>query len=127
MAAVKKSEIFRQQEIHRGDPQGSVLSFLVNYSASARLMHSFLPPTKGKEDILQAAMRVYVIGIADCVETFLRDLDFYLLKRNPSLLERALHESNRRELASRLTTYPTEGVSARGVRSLCLVSKCRRH
>jgi hypothetical protein len=60
MAAMKKADILKQRELHRGDPQGFVLSFAVNYSAPARLMHSFLPPTKGKEDILQAAMRAYV-------------------------------------------------------------------
>lgn len=44
MAAMKKVDIFKQREIHRGDPQELVLSFLVNYSGPARLMHSFLPP-----------------------------------------------------------------------------------
>jgi hypothetical protein len=109
---MKKADILRQREFHRGDPQEFVLGFLVNYSAPARLMHSFLPPTKGKEDILQAAMRAYIIGIAACVETFLRDLYFFLLKRNPNLLLRALNDSNRRESANRLPRYLLAGVSA---------------
>lgn len=112
MAAMKKADILKQRELHRGDPQGFVLSFAVNYSAPARLMHSFLPPTKGKEDILQAAMRAYVIGIAACIETFFRDLYFHLLKCNSSLLLRALNESNRKEPASHLPRYLAEGVSA---------------
>jgi hypothetical protein len=108
---MKKADILKQRELHRGDPQAFVLSFVVNYSAPARLMHSFLPPIEGKEDILQAAMRAYVIGIAACVETFFRDLYFYLLKRNSSLLQRALKESNRTESTSRLPRYLAEGAS----------------
>jgi hypothetical protein len=109
---MNKADILRQREFHRGDPKELVLSFVVNYSAPARLMHSFLPPAKGKEDILQAAMRAYVIGIAACVETFFRDLYFLLLKRNPSLLPRALSDSKRGEPASRLPRYLSAGVSA---------------
>ena len=109
---MKKADILKQREFHRGDPQEFVLSFVVNYSAPARLMHSFLPPTKGKEDILQAAMRAYVIGIAASVETFFRDLYFYLLRHNPRLLQQALNESNRKIPASQLPRYLAEGVSA---------------
>jgi len=109
---MKKADILKQRELHRGDPQAFVLSFVVNYSAPARLMHSFLPPTGGKEDVFQAALWAYVIGIAACIETFFRDLYFYLLKRNPSLLQRALNESNRRESANRLSRYVAEGASA---------------
>lgn len=109
---MKKADILKQRELHRGDPQEFVLSFVASYSAPARLMHSFLPPTKGKEDILQAAMRAYIIGIAACIETFFRDLYFYLLKRNPGLLPRALNESNRKEPASHLHRYLAEGVPA---------------
>jgi hypothetical protein len=112
ITAMKKADILKQRKNNRGDPQEFVLSFLVSYSAPARLMHSFLPPTKGKKDILQAAMRAYIIGIAACVETFFRDLYFYLLKRNPSLLSQALNESNRKEPASHLPRYLAEGVSA---------------
>jgi hypothetical protein len=112
MSAMKKADILKQRESHRGDPQAFVLGFIVNYSGPARLMHSFLPPTKGKEDVFQAAMRAYIIGIAACVETFFRDLYFYLIKRDPSLLQRALKESKRRESASRLPRYLTEGASA---------------
>lgn len=112
MAAMKRADILKQRELHRGDPQEFLLSFVVNYSAPARLMHTFLPPTKGKEDILQAAMRAYVIGIAACIETFFRDLHFHLVKRNPALLQRALNESNRSESASRLPRYLAEGASA---------------
>jgi hypothetical protein len=109
---MRKADILKQRELHRGDPQGLVLGFVVNYSAPARLMHSFLPPAKGKEDILQAAMRAYSIGIAACVETFFRDLFVFLLKRRPSLLQRTLNESNRKEPASRLPRYQAESVSA---------------
>ena len=62
MAAMKKADILKKREIHRGDPQDHVLRFTLNYSAQARLMHSFLPPTKGKEDVLQAAvLQIYVV------------------------------------------------------------------
>jgi hypothetical protein len=112
MAAMKKADILKQREIHRGDPQEHVLRFMVNYSAQARMMHSFLPPTKGKEDVLQAAMRAYVIGIAACVETFFRDLYVDLLKRNPGLMQQALSASSRKAPASHLSRYVAEGVSA---------------
>lgn len=109
---MKKADILRERERHRGDPCALLLNFLVNYSAPARLMHSFLPPCEGKRDIIQAATRAYVIGIAACVETFFRDLYFYLLKRNPALLQLALKGGGRRERASRMSQYQTEGVSA---------------
>ena len=112
IAAMRKADILKQRGFHRGDPREFVLGFLLNYSSPARLMHSLLPPTKDKEDILQAAMRAYSIGIAACVETFFRDLFFYLLERNPRLLQRALNEGNRKESASRLPLYIAEGVSA---------------
>jgi len=112
MKAMNRADILKQRELHRGDLQQFVLSFIVNYSGPARLMHSFLPPTKTNEDIFQAAMRAYVIGIAACVETFFRDLYFHLLKRNPALLQQALKESNRRESANRLPRYLAEGASA---------------
>ena len=124
---MKKADILKQREFHRGDPQELVLGFVVNYSAPARLMHSFLPSTSDKEDIFQAAIRAYVIGIAACIETFFRDLYFYLLKRNPSLLLRALNESNRRESANRLSRYVVRRCLCRRVRGLCLVSKCRNY
>lgn len=109
---MKKADILKQRELHRGDPQGLVLNFLANYSAPARLMHSLLPPTKGKEDMLQAAMRAYLIGIAACVETFFRDLYFYLLRRSPNLLQQALTASNSKAPASHLPRYLAHGVSA---------------
>jgi hypothetical protein len=108
---MKKADILKQRELHRGDPRELVLNFAVNFSAPARLMHSLLPPRKGKEELLQAAMRAYVIGIAACTETFFRDLYFHLLKRNPGMLHRALNERNRKEPASRLPKYTAHGVS----------------
>jgi hypothetical protein len=108
MTDMKKAEILKQRSLHRGDPEELVLGFVVNYSAPARLMRSFLPPTKGKEDILQAAARAYIIGIAACVETFFRDLYIYLLKRNSSLLRRALKDGDRKHLPR----YLAAGVSA---------------
>jgi hypothetical protein len=109
---MKRAEILKQRELHRGDPQEFVLNFVVNYSAPARLMHSFLPKTTGKEDIFQAAIRANIIGIASCVETFFRDLNFYLLKSKPWLLQKALKENSLREPASHLPRYLAEGVSA---------------
>ena len=111
IAHMKKADILKQRELHRGDPRELVLNFAVNLSAPARLMHSLLPPRKGKEELLQAAMRAYVIGIAACTETFFRDLYFHLLKRNPGMLHRALNERNRKEPASRLPKYTAHGVS----------------
>ncbi len=75
-------------------------------------MRLHLPPKKGKEEIFQAAMRAYVIGIAACVETFFRDLFVYVLKRNPGMVNRALKESVGSESAKRLPQYLAVGVSA---------------
>jgi hypothetical protein len=108
---MKKTDILKQRELHRGAPRELVLNFAVNFSWPARLMHSLLPPKKGEEELLQAAMRAYVIGIAACTETFFRDLYFYLLKRRPGMLQRALSEPNRKEPASRLPQYIARGVS----------------
>lgn len=108
---MKKTDILKQRELHRGDPRELVLNFAVNFSGPARLMHSLLPPKRGKEELLQAAMRAYVIGIAACTETFFRDLYFYLLKRRPGMLQQALSEPNRKEPASRLPQYIAHGVS----------------
>ena len=111
IARMKKADILKQREFHRGDSRELVLNFAVNFSGPARLMHSLLPPKKGKEELLQAAMRAYVIGIAACTETFFRDLHFFLLRCKPGMLQRALNEPNRKEPASRLTQYIARGVS----------------
>jgi len=112
MAAMKKADILKQREVHRGDPQELVLRFAMNYSASARLMHSFLPPSRDKADLVQAAMRAYTIGIAACIETFFRDLYLCLLKRNPRLLQQLLTAGSGKAPASHLARYLAEGVSA---------------
>ncbi len=109
---MNKADVLKKREIHRGDPEGLALNFLLNYSAPARLMRSDLPPKKGKEDLLQAAMRAYVIGIAACTETFFRDVFVFLLRHNPGLFDRALKESVRSEPAGRLKKYLAQGVSA---------------
>ncbi len=84
---MKKTDILKQRELHRGAPQEIVLRFIGNYSSPARLMHSCLSVAARSEDLLQAAMRAYIIGIASSVETFFRDLYLYLLRRNPTLLQ----------------------------------------
>lgn len=110
--AMKKADILKQRERHRGDAEGVSLNLLVNYSYPARLMRSHLPPKKGNEDMFQAAIRAYVIGIAACMETFFRDLFVYLLKQNPGILGRALKDCIRSESAKRLPQYMAAGVSA---------------
>ena len=109
---MKKADILKLRELHRGEAEGVILNFLVNYSYPARLMRSHLPLQKGNEDMLQAAMRSYVIGIAASVETFFRDLFVCLLKRDPGLVNRALKEAIRCEPANRLPQYLAAGVSA---------------
>jgi len=109
---MKKADTLKQRELHRGDPKGLVLNFLGNYSAPVQLMHSFLPGKKGKEDILQAAMRAYVISTAACLETFFRDLYFYLLRKSPSFLPQALAVGNSKISARHLHRYLAHGVSS---------------
>jgi hypothetical protein len=109
---MKKADILKQRKLHRGDPEELALDFLLNYSAPARLMHSFLPPRQGKEDILQAAMRAYIIGIAACTETFFRDLYLYMLKLDPGSVPRALAQNGLRESPRNMPQYIADGLSA---------------
>jgi hypothetical protein len=109
---MKKADILKQRKLHRGDAEALALNFLVNYSAPARLMHSFLPPKRGKEDILQAAIRAYIIGIAACTETFFRDLYLHMLQSTPGSVARALDENGLRESLRNLPQYIADGISA---------------
>ena len=109
---MNKADILKQRQAHRGDPQELILGFALNYSGPARLMHFLLPANKGKLDILQTAMRAYVIGIAACVETFFRDLYLFMLQGEPALVSKALAENGLRESASNLPKYLASGISA---------------
>src|SRR5665213_852809 len=99
---MNKAAILKQRQMHRGDPQELILGFALNYSGPARLMHSLLPADKGKLDIIQTAMRAYIIGIAACVETFFRDLYLFMLQDDPALVPKALAENGLRESAGNL-------------------------
>jgi hypothetical protein len=109
---MKKADILKQRRVHRGDPEALALNFLLNYSAPARLMHSFLPPRQDKEDILQAAIRAYIIGIAACTETFFRDLYLHMLRLDPGSVPRALDQNGLRVSLRNLPQYIAEGLSA---------------
>jgi hypothetical protein len=108
---MNKADLLKQQRLHRGDAQGFVLNFLLNFSAHARLMRTFLPPTEEKKDILQAAMRAYTIGMAASLETYFRDLYLCLLERDPNLVQKALDVNGRRESVTAMSGYLADGVS----------------
>jgi hypothetical protein len=114
---MNKSDILKQQRLHRGDTRGFVLNFLLNFASHARLMRTFLPPTNGKEDILQAAMRAYVIGMASSLETYFRDLYLHVIQRDPVVLQRALQANGRRESLSAITRYIADGLTEAEVAS----------
>jgi hypothetical protein len=108
---MNKAHLLKQQRLHRGDVDGFVLNFLLNYSAHARLIRTFLPPTEEKKDLLQAAIRAYVIGMAASLETYFRDLYLHLLERDPNLVQTALDVNGRRESVTAMSRYLADGVS----------------
>jgi hypothetical protein len=107
---MKKSELLLQRRQHRGDARGSVLNFLLNFSQYARFMREFLPMRAEKHDVLQVAMKTYIIGMAACLETFFRDLYLSILERNPSLTQQVLGANPRRDGNAAIQRYLGEGV-----------------
>lgn len=108
---MRKSDILKQQSLHRGDAHSLVLSFLVNFASHARLMRTFLPPLEQKKDVFQSAMRAYVIGMASCLETYFRDLYIYVIERDPAALQKAKQANGRRDSQSVISSYLADGIS----------------
>jgi hypothetical protein len=115
---MNKSDILKQQRLHRGDARSFVLNFLLNFASYARLMRTFLPAKTGKEDIFRAAMRAYVIGMASCLETYFRDLYLHLIQRDPVALQRALQANGRRESLSTIARYIADGLTEEEIASV---------
>jgi hypothetical protein len=115
---MNKSDILKQQRLHRGDARSFALNFLLNFASHARLMRTFLPPKAGKEDISQAAMHAYAIGIASCLETYFRDLYLHLIQRDPVALQRALQANGRRESLSAIARYIADGLTEEEIASV---------
>ncbi len=107
---MKKSDLLLQRRMHRGDARGAVLNFLLNLSQYARFMREFLPMQPERADVLQVAMKAYVIGMAACVETFFRDLYLSILERDTSQIQRVLAINPRHDGDAALQRYLSDGV-----------------
>jgi hypothetical protein len=107
---MNKAELLLKRRNHRGDARSYVINFLSNFSEYARFMREFVPIRAEKQDVLQVAMRAYIIGMAACLETFFRDLYLHLLERDPHFAQRALALNPRRDRDAAIDRYVAEGV-----------------
>jgi hypothetical protein len=104
-------DLLKQQKLHRGDSRRFLTNFLSNLSTYARTMRIAIPLAEEKPDILQTAIRSYIIGIAACLETYFRDLYLHTLERDPALLETALEQIKEKEALAALYRNLSDGMS----------------
>ncbi len=76
-------ESFLEKRSNRGDYKKCILNFLKNISYSIRLAR-FTLANKPSSEFLKTFIRLYVISLVSCLETFYRDLFRYLLD-NPKI------------------------------------------
>lgn len=87
----------------RGDAEESLSNLQCNVSRAARLMHKCIPQFRQQEDILEEAIRNYVIALVGALETFYRDLFIFLYRGKPELVSQVLKRF--RKKASPSTTH----------------------
>jgi hypothetical protein len=63
-----------------------------------------------RNEVLQIAMKSYIIGMAACMETFFRDLYLSVLERDAGLIRKVLTTNPRRDSDAAMQRYLDDGV-----------------
>jgi hypothetical protein len=85
---MSRTERLRGRQASRGQTPSCLLSFLKNFARAARLMHSSLRAFASQDDLIQEAIRLYIMGMTTCLETYYRDLYIALHEADEQLLRK---------------------------------------
>lgn len=110
-APMLRADLIKNQRASRGETQSFLLSFLVNFSNQARLIHALIPLLKDRRDLFQTALRSYIVGLAGCLETFYRDLFVCVLDKDPAMLKEVLGQIKEKATLEEMHELMADGIS----------------
>ena len=103
----------RKRRANRGPDPHYLMNFLENFSRSAKLMHSTLREFRSKDNLIQEAIRQYIIGMTTCLETFYRDLYVALLEADEALFKLLFDGDKRGARLARMQAIEPDKISLR--------------